>query len=353
MHTTTIDALGAAFLESHRVARLATTSSLGIPSIVPVCYAWDGHEIWIALDEKPKQSTDVMQLRRVRNILEQPNVAFICDDYLASAWDQLAYLLVHGTARIAQPTELAHQSAMALLRTRYPQYQAMAITDRPAIAIAPQQIIQWGAVKERGTRPALIEDVIPGRRSVRRFTSTPVRREQLERLVDAARWAPSPHGRQPWRFAILQRSETKEQLAAAMGIEWESTLAQDGEAVEVVAQRLALSRERIRTAPAIILPCLYLEDLDVYPDAHRQEDEKIMAIQSLGAAIQNMLLVAYHEGLDMGWMCAPLFCQDVVRNAIQLPKTWQPQALLPVGYAAADPKRRPHRPVADLVYWDE
>ncbi len=77
-----------------------------------------------------------------------------------------------------------------------------------------------------------------------------------------------------------------------------------------------------------------------------------MAVQSLGAAIQNMLLTAYHTGLDMGWMCAPLFCGDVVQRTLELPAAWLPHALLPLGYAAADPKRRPHRPADELSWWD-
>ena len=60
-------------------------------------------------------------------------------------------------------------------------------------------------------------------------------------------------------------------------------------------------------APVLVLACLYLNDLDVYPDAERQEAERIMAIQSLGAAVQNLLLTIYSEGYDAGWMCAPLF----------------------------------------------
>jgi nitroreductase len=62
-----------------------------------------------------------------------------------------------------------------------------------------------------------------------------------------------------------------------------------------------------------------------------------------------MLLAAYSMGLDSGWMCAPLFCPDTVRAALDLEASLIPHALIPVGYAAADPHRRPHRPVAELT----
>jgi coenzyme F420-0:L-glutamate ligase / coenzyme F420-1:gamma-L-glutamate ligase len=171
----------------------------------------------------------------------------------------------------------------------------------------------------------------------------------IEQILEAARWAPSPHGRQPWRFVVLTRQEVKIQLADRMGDTWQQNLEMDGQDAEIVNIRLEKSRQRILNAPAIIIPCLYLEDLDRYPDERRQADETIMAIQSIGAAIQNMLLMAFDLGLDTGWMCAPLFCPEVVCEALDLDKRLIPQALITVGYAAADPQRRERLPLSSLV----
>src|SRR5260370_1994368 len=110
--------------------------------------------------------------------------------------------------------------------------------------------------------------------------------------------------------------------------------------MDIVNVRLEKSRERILNAPVIIIACLYLEDLDRYPDEKRQADETIMAIQSIGAVIQNMLLMAYDMGLDTGWMCAPLFCPGVVCEALDLDKRLIPHSLVTMEYVAADPKRR-------------
>lgn len=192
-------------------------------------------------------------------------------------------------------------------------------------------------------------EIIRGRRSVRAFTPEPPTRAQLEQILEAARWAPSPHGRQPWRFVVVTRAETKARLADAMGDEWRAQLALDGQDAATIALRHTKSRQRITGAPAIIVPCLYLEDLDVYPDAGRQQAETTMAIQSLGCAVQNMLLAAYAQGLDTGWMCAPLFSPAAVRAALGLAAELHPQALIPVGYAAKDPVRRPRRPLDELV----
>jgi len=202
------------------------------------------------------------------------------------------------------------------------------------------------------TRPNRSEDLatlLRSRRSVRKYETRSVARELLEQMLEAARWAPSPHGRQPWRFVVLTRQEPKMILAEHMGETWRQNLLMDGQATTIVDTRLEKSRQRILCAPAIIIPCLYLEDLDRYPDEKRQADETTMAIQSLGAAIQNMLLMAYDLGLDTGWMCAPLFCPERVCEALDLDQRLIPHALITVGYAAADPQRRERLPLSSLI----
>ncbi len=206
------------------------------------------------------------------------------------------------------------------------------------------------------TRPSTIPErtsdlatLLRSRRSVRSYQDRPVPRKLLEQVLEAARWSPSPHGRQPWRFVVLTQAASKHLLAERMGETWQRNLEMDGQDEAVVNIRLEKSRQRILKAPALILPCLYLEDLDRYPDEQRQADETTMAIQSIGAAIQNMLLMAYDLGLDTGWMCAPLFCPEVVCDALSLDTRLIPQALITIGYAAADPKRRERLPLSDLV----
>ena len=192
-------------------------------------------------------------------------------------------------------------------------------------------------------------DLVRGRRSVRAYRPDPVPRDLIEQAIEAARWAPSPHGRTPWRFAVLTRPEIKARLADSMGEEWVRQLSLDGDPPEIVARRLARSHDRVKTAPVCIVVCLYLEELDVYPDAERQAAETTMAVQSLGAAAQNLLLAAYNLGLDAGWLCAPLFCPDAVRQALDLPPTLHPHALLTLGYAAQEPRRRERLPLEALI----
>jgi len=194
-----------------------------------------------------------------------------------------------------------------------------------------------------------LESVFAGRRSVRSFAPGSVPHSFIEAAIEAAGWAPSPHGRQPWRFAVVESQTKREALADAMAETWRDQLALDGQDAGIIALRLQKSRERMLEASLLIIPCLYLDDLDIYFDPERQEAERLMAIQSIGAAIQNALLSLYANGLDAGWMCAPLFCPDVVRDALGLSRSLIPHAMLPVGYAAKEPVRRPRLPVEELI----
>ena len=65
--------------------------------------------------------------------------------------------------------------------------------------------------------------------------------------------------------------------------------------------------------------------------------------------LQDFLLSIWAAGYDAGWMCAPLFCPEVVRATLQLEANLEPHAMIPVGIAAKDPVRRPRRPIDDLI----
>jgi len=65
-----------------------------------------------------------------------------------------------------------------------------------------------------------------------------------------------------------------------------------------------------------------------------------------------MLLAAHGEGLGSCWFCAPLFCQDVVRKTLKIPKHAYPQALITLGYPANKPNPPPRKPLEDIVDQD-
>jgi F420 biosynthesis protein FbiB-like protein len=194
-------------------------------------------------------------------------------------------------------------------------------------------------------------DTIRTRRSIRRYTDQPVERALIDSVLEAAMHAPSAHNRQPWRFAVVTSIEAKEKLASALGTRLRADRLADADSPDIVEADVTRSHARIASAPVVILVCLTMTDMDPWPDARRAEAEKLMAIQSVAAAIQNLLLAARALGLGACWMCAPLFAPDAARDALDLPPDWEPQALITLGHPAQEPKPKIMQPLTSKVIY--
>lgn len=125
--------------------------------------------------------------------------------------------------------------------------------------------------------------MIRGHRSLRSYAPDAVPADIVEKLLEAAHWAPSAHNRQPWRFVLLNEATTRRQLAESMARQWQAELLADGEDPAASRQRAARSVRRITDAPLAILPCLDLDSLDTYPDSQRRKREWQMGVQSVAS----------------------------------------------------------------------
>ena len=139
-------------MHKHRIGHLATVDSHGVPHIVPVCFVYDGTAIYSAIDHKPKR-TSGYSMKRLQNILQHPQVAFLVDHY-EEDWLQLYYVLLRGTATILEEGA-ERQQALTLLEAKYPQYQErqLARGSGLVIKILPTSVRHWSwQSAERGSR---------------------------------------------------------------------------------------------------------------------------------------------------------------------------------------------------------
>ena len=187
--------------------------------------------------------------------------------------------------------------------------------------------------------PALL-DLMRTRRSLRLYTDDAVPEACIEQIMEAATWAPSAHNRQPWRFVLINESASKIDLARQMGARLRQDLTRDDVSPVVIEADVGRSYQRITAAPLLILLCMSLRDMDVYTDEGRNCHERTMAQQSTAMAGQNMLLMADSLGLGACWMCAPLFCQELVAQVLDLPEGWLPQGMITLGFPAQTRERR-------------
>jgi len=196
-----------------------------------------------------------------------------------------------------------------------------------------------------------VSKAISSRRSIRSFASRPVPPEAVRELIALACTAPAPHGSRPWRFVQVASLQAKERLADAMADAWRADLEREGQTVHTIARLLSRSRRQITEAPVLLLACLTLDEARSWPDEPRRRAERDMFVQSLGAALQNLLLAAHGRGLAGYLKGAPLFCMDAIRQALGLPQDWEPALLVLLGYAAegSEPPPRSEISIDDFL----
>jgi len=169
-----------------------------------------------------------------------------------------------------------------------------------------------------------ILDAVRGRRSIRAFKSQAVPPEIVEKLIDAARWAPSAGNIQPWEFIIVRKQEIKRRLAEA-----------------------ALDQTFIEKAPAVIVVCA---NENRSSQGYGVRGKTLYCIQDTAAAIQNILLVAYSLGLGTCWVGA--FREEKAREILKVPQGTRPVAIVPVGYPDEASSSASRRPLKQIVHYE-
>ncbi len=202
-----------------------------------------------------------------------------------------------------------------------------------------------------GTAEALREgarSAIASRRTVRAFTTAPVELDTLRTAVESAITSPAPHHSTPWRFVALTDDQTKRALFAAMDERWANDLRGDGFDDAAITRRLARGAV-LRAAPLVVLPFVDVSVAHTYPDERRARSEREMFLVAGGAAVQSLLVALSIEGLGSAWVSSTLFCDDVVRAALDLPDTWLALGGVAVGHPAGQPQPRAGRDPARFI----
>jgi PPOX class probable F420-dependent enzyme len=110
-----------------------------------VCFAIADGTLYVTIDEKPKRN-DARPLKRLRNIMENPSVAFVADRY-DEDWRQLAWIMLRGHTDILTDGP-EHDRAQVVLRERYAQYRTMQLADLPVIALRIERVTAWGKLQD-------------------------------------------------------------------------------------------------------------------------------------------------------------------------------------------------------------
>lgn len=188
------------------------------------------------------------------------------------------------------------------------------------------------------------------RRSIRKYEARELPRDVISALLEAAMQAPSSKNRQPWRFVVVERDAKAGMLAAMeQGIARE----EQGEAVLPGSARYVSGARHTLTimeqAPVTIFILNPLSGAYDLPGTMEEQFYQLANTQSVGAAIQNMLLAATGLGLGALWNCDIYFAYRELCEWLGTNK--QLVAAVCAGYAAEAPHPRPRNALADMVEW--
>ena len=165
---------------------------------------------------------------------------------------------------------------------------------------------------------------IKNRRSIRAYSKEKITKEELEKLIDAMRWAPSAGNIQPWEFIIVSNTEIKQKMSIA-----------------------ALDQTFIEEAPIVIVVCANEKRSEW---RYGSRGKNLYCLQDTAAAIQNLLLAAYALGLGTCWIGA--FYEEEIRRIFDLPGGIRPIALVPVGYPNEKPRTPQRRSITDIIHYE-
>jgi coenzyme F420-0:L-glutamate ligase / coenzyme F420-1:gamma-L-glutamate ligase len=189
-----------------------------------------------------------------------------------------------------------------------------------------------------------LHDFLRSRRSVRRFKPDPIPDSVIEHILTTATYAPSAHNLQPWRFVFIKNPNVRPRLAKALTDKMRLDMQAEGAPESEIEKRVTNSLRRIDEAPTIIMLCRDVKDVRV-----DTPEETIMNIQSTALAGLQLLLAAHAEGLGGNWICWPLYAIRETQTVLNLPETWEPQAMIIIGSSTETPSMRERKSLADVV----
>jgi nitroreductase len=161
--------------------------------------------------------------------------------------------------------------------------------------------------------------------SCRSFDATPLDRETVEAVLEAARWAPNGGNLQPWRFVVVLDSIRRIALAGA-----------------------AYGQDFLAQAPVVITVCAVPDESAT---KYGPRGRELYCLQDTAAAAQNILLAATDRGLGSCWVGA--FDEAAVARVLESPRNWRPVALIALGQPAETEPQRTRRSLSEITQWFE
>jgi len=195
------------------------------------------------------------------------------------------------------------------------------------------------------------ETILKSRRSYKsEFNDEEISIKLIEDCINTARWAPSAHNGQFWRYTIIEKGKIRESLIKRMNSKLKEDLISDGKSDNYVFKKINKRRNQFLNSPYLILLCMDTHDFETYSDNIREFNEYIMGVQSVSASATYLLLAFENKGLSACWYCAPLFAKEIIKEELKLPNSFAPMAFFTVGYSTKTTQKPYRKELKDIIF---
>ena len=198
-----------------------------------------------------------------------------------------------------------------------------------------------------------IYEAINGRRSIRKYQNTKVENETLLKLANAAIMAPNGGNAQSWDFVFVTDSALIEKLGKILkdvhgeyfGKARKDSI--DGERLE----KTVSIYDKMLSAGAFLIVCMNIRNQQL--NKPYEEWTTKWGVQSVAAAMENLMLAACAEGLGTCWLGTPSWKSAEIKKLFNIPENAEILAMTPIGYPDESPKARPRLPAEEVTHFNK
>jgi nitroreductase len=188
--------------------------------------------------------------------------------------------------------------------------------------------------------------IIQHRRSVRVYKTGKVSKQQLETILEAARWAPSGANTQPWEFVVTRDRKKMKRVREIYSKEWRDRKREDP------VHYKGLKKDYVGDVSVLVLACGEARTKAVYLTTRQPADREKLFQASIANSVQQMMLAAASMNLGTVWVSVREEVEAELRELFKVPQELRLLWVMPIGHASNWPKAKPRRPIAAFTHYE-
>lgn len=189
-------------------------------------------------------------------------------------------------------------------------------------------------------------NIIKRRRSIRKFKADSIPDDYVEKIIEAARWAPSGANTQPWEFIVVKDQKTKDEIANIF-VQYNKRAREIDKTFPFSEEELL--RKKYAVPPVLLIICSDLRCKKAYP---RGSDREATVYASMGTAMEHIHLMATALGIASAWGTVNDEVDKKLKQLLDIPEMLKVLEVFPLGYPDLDPSPKHLRSLEEIIHYE-